>query len=158
MAPICKTRAEKVKELLEKATLRGECLISHLAPNAKGYVPVQIGGRMESKWRAHRLVYCELVEEVPDHMMVLHSCDVRNCINIKHLTVGSAKMNTQDMMSRGRHKYESHRKVSEEVYGEIVAYHEKGFSNVKIGDYLNISHETVRFYVSCYQNGEGFSA
>lgn len=41
---------------------------------------------------------------IPDGMMVLHACDVRNCVNPDHLSLGTQIENVQDMMVRGRHK------------------------------------------------------
>ena len=41
---------------------------------------------------------CELGHEVPDDMFVLHSCDEPECINPKHLSIGTPKENTQDMI------------------------------------------------------------
>lgn len=144
------TAEEKVAELLALAKQEGDCLISHLAPNAKGYVPVSIGGRKGKKWRAHRLVYCVLVNpNLPEDVMVLHSCDVRNCINLEHLFEGTAQDNTDDMMKKGRHNYIVRRIVTPDVLKEIFYLHEKGLSNVKVGKQLGISHETVREYVNC---------
>lgn len=34
--------------------------------------------------------------------MVLHRCDVRGCVNPKHLFLGTAKDNTSDMLRRNR--------------------------------------------------------
>lgn len=96
------TYEEIVEWLLSKATPVGDCLISHLNVNAKGYVPVGIGGRKGEKWRAHRLVFHIRCGWLTKDDWVLHKCDVRNCINPDHLYVGTAKENTDDMMRRGR--------------------------------------------------------
>src|SRR6266576_7167470 len=88
-----------IDELLTKAICNANgCLISHLKPNAKGYVPIQLGGRNGKKWRAHRLIFNVKCEPISDDIMVLHSCDTRNCIEQNHLFKGNAKDNTQDMM------------------------------------------------------------
>ena len=145
------TAKTMVERLLAKAIpLENGCLQCHLAPNAKGYSPVGFGGRGAKKWRAHRLVYTVLVDEVPGHLMVLHSCDNRRCINIEHLFVGTAKDNTQDMMQKGRHKYITHRKMTAEKYNLARVLEAQGLSKFEIAEKLNVHYETVRAYL----NGE----
>jgi hypothetical protein len=53
--------------------------------------------------RAHRLAYELLVGQIPDGAMLRHDCDNPPCVNPKHLTPGTAKDNSQDMVARGRH-------------------------------------------------------
>jgi len=36
------------------------------------------------------------------HLVVLHKCDVRNCINPEHLMLGTVAMNNQDKQNKGR--------------------------------------------------------
>lgn len=96
------TYEQVVDWLLSNAQPQGECLISHLTPNAKGYVPIGIGGRNGEKWRAHRLVYTIKCERITKDDWVLHRCDNRQCINPAHLYVGTAAQNTADMMNRSR--------------------------------------------------------
>jgi predicted DNA-binding protein (UPF0251 family) len=51
----------------------------------------------------HRLVIVLNGRDAPaDGMMVLHSCDNPGCCNPDHLSVGTAKDNSQDMASKGR--------------------------------------------------------
>jgi hypothetical protein len=40
--------------------------------------------------------------EVPAGSLVLHRCDVRNCVNPDHLFLGTYKDNMDDMYSKGR--------------------------------------------------------
>lgn len=144
-----KERKIKVAEILRKAILVGDCLISHLAPNAKGYVPLSFGGRKGIKYRANRAVLEEkLGRTLLPEEKALHTCDVRNCINPGHLFVGTDKDNTQDMLAKGRHKYEVHEKITH--YTQIMRMDTlrlDGHSNVQIGKFLGISHETVREYL-----------
>jgi hypothetical protein len=46
--------------------------------------------------------YLLFVGEVPKNRSVLHHCDVRECVNPKHLYLGTHEKNMQDMASRGR--------------------------------------------------------
>lgn len=39
---------------------------------------------------------------VPEGLMVLHHCDVRNCVNPEHLFLGTNKDNLEDCARKGR--------------------------------------------------------
>lgn len=64
-----------------------------------GYGQQKVGGR---NWRAHRLVWEIFNGEVPGGLSVLHRCDVRHCINPKHLFLGTHDDNMADMVAKGR--------------------------------------------------------
>ena len=72
------------------------CILDTRVPGPNGYIPTRKG-------YAHRLAWAAANGPVPDGMCVLHSCDVRACINPKHLFLGTNKDNTQDMVTKGRH-------------------------------------------------------
>jgi len=52
--------------------------------------------------RVHRLIWCMANGDIPDHLVVMHSCDNPKCCNLKHLSLGTKWDNTQDMMKKGR--------------------------------------------------------
>lgn len=76
------------------------CTSHATAPD--GYVRVERDG---VTYNAHRFVYMERHGTIPNTLVVRHKCDVRNCINVDHLELGTHKDNSQDMVDRNRHHY-----------------------------------------------------
>ena len=52
--------------------------------------------------RAHRLSYEHYVGPIPPGLHVLHSCDVRCCVNPDHLRLGTNADNIADKVARNR--------------------------------------------------------
>ncbi len=57
---------------------------------------------MTSTYKAHRVSYEMRKGPIPTGMVVRHNCDNPNCVNPKHLSVGTQKDNMQDASKRGR--------------------------------------------------------
>lgn len=69
----------------------------HKYPN--GYGAIKAFGKMVL---AHRLSYELHNGPIPDDLHILHSCDVRSCVNPSHLRVGTHAENMQEAKDRGR--------------------------------------------------------
>lgn len=83
-----------------KTTYSAEkCLLWKGSLATQGYGRLKLGGKAVY---AHRAAYEEWVGPIPDGMLVLHSCDVRGCINPLHLSVGTHRDNMSDMVRKGR--------------------------------------------------------
>lgn len=71
--------------------------------NDHGYGIIRITNQ---KWewceRCHRVSYALFVGPIPSGKCVLHSCDNPPCFNPKHLFLGTAQDNTNDMHAKGR--------------------------------------------------------
>lgn len=67
-----------------------------------GYGSIQEGGKGSPTLSAHRLSYRIHKGEIPEGMVVMHSCDNPSCVNPDHLSVGTYKENTADMIAKGR--------------------------------------------------------
>jgi len=75
------------------------------------YGAIQSGSRVSKTLLAHRVSYEIHKGKIPVGMVVMHSCDNPSCVNPEHLSLGTHKENTADMIAKGR-------KVNVPVYGE----------------------------------------
>jgi HNH endonuclease len=90
-----------VAEKLAKRTRRdGECLIWTGDHASTGYGRMRMNGRRHKY--AHRIVYELAHGPIPEGMLVCHKCDVRNCVELSHLFLGTHSDNSQDMSRKGR--------------------------------------------------------
>jgi len=67
--------------------------------NECGYGRFRVAGK---KTLAHRFSYEMRVGNIPDGMLVLHTCDNPACIKPEHLYLGKDKDNAGDMVDRKR--------------------------------------------------------
>lgn len=74
-----------------------------------GYGKLRIGNRDVG---AHRASFAAFNGAIPGGACVLHSCDVRACINPQHLFIGSHSDNSKDMVRKGRHTCPARTKTS----------------------------------------------
>ena len=64
-----------------------------------GYVGLDVDNVTK---RAHKVSWEVFIGPVPEGLLVLHSCDVRNCVNPAHLWLGTQKDNMKDCKVKGR--------------------------------------------------------
>ena len=95
---------------------------------------------------AHRHSYeMHSGKTIPGGLLVIHSCDVRSCVNPDHLRVGTYHDNHKDMRDRGRWNPQ----VPPLMQGE-----DHGMSKLTVGEILEIRSlygiETQRFTAKRY--------
>lgn len=49
-----------------------------------------------TQWRINRLMYTIAIGPIPPGMVVMHTCDNRQCLNPEHLVMGTQKQNIHD--------------------------------------------------------------
>lgn len=93
-------------------------------------------------FRGNRVMYEIWWGEFDKELKVCHTCDVRLCLNPKHLFLGTPKQNSEDMVRKGRARAGT-RNVSSEVKKEILLL--KGtMRTFEIAEKFNVSVRTVQ--------------
>lgn len=78
----------------------GECWLWTGGTRPNGYGRIKIKRKF---WATHCLAYELAHGPIPPGLFVLHSCDVRLCVNPAHLHVGTHQQNMNEMKERDRH-------------------------------------------------------
>ena len=94
---ITKARARFAAKLATKN--EAGCVLWLGSITTEGYVQFYFGGRLI---KSHRAAWILTNGEIPGGLCVLHMCDVRPCVNLEHLFLGTRPDNTHDMDAKGR--------------------------------------------------------
>jgi hypothetical protein len=100
-----RTKETLVDVILSYLTKETECCILYPVINKNGYGDIQYTNTDGKKRHclAHRLSYEYANGNVlTSDQIILHSCDVPNCINPKHLRVGTHQDNVLDKVAKNR--------------------------------------------------------
>lgn len=122
---------------------------------AVGYGAIGLGRRTDGIDYAHRVSWDLHFGAVPDGMWVLHRCDVRICVNPRHLFLGTPKANSDDMRAKGRARYlhqkgEAHGNsiLTDALVLQLRAEHRAGDSLQTIATRHGLNRATVHNVVS----------
>jgi len=110
------------------------------------------GGRTEY---AHRISWIWSFGDVPDGLFVCHGCDNRSCVNPKHLFLGTAKENSEDMVNKGRSIVNEKNPMSKLKESEVKEIREilsspNRPSHQKIASMFGVSQATISMIGSNY--------
>lgn len=93
-------RGEPIERFWKKVDKSSEgCWLWVGATDSNGYGVFQFRGRL---WRAHRAGYTLLVQEIPDGMLIDHTCRNKICVKPDHLQIADKSTNGQNLS--GAHK------------------------------------------------------
>ena len=116
----------------------GECIISHLSSDARGYAQVYHAGKM---LKVGRLLLEDATGEAPQGRMMLHSCHNSHCVNPAHLRWGTHKENMRDCRLAGR---TGGLRASDDQVREIRRLRQSGVKPHAIAGRVGTTYYTVR--------------
>lgn len=114
------------------------CLIWQGAIEDNGYGNVNVGGRT---WSTHRLSFKISNGSIPPRKRVLHSCDVRACIEPEHLHLGTSRQNSREMVQRAR--YRGPAKLGPADRARVIEAAGAGEPQRKVAERFGVSQATV---------------
>lgn len=108
-------------------------------------------GYAQDNWRskredAHRVSFRAFNGDIPDDMQVCHSCDVKICINPKHLFLGTVQVNADDKVSKDRQCRGETRplaKLTEADVRKIRLLAAEGVSHTELAKMFNYARANV---------------
>ena len=122
------------------------CLIvtSHTLGN-DGYPQIQ---RDRKRWRLSRWVFYNNYRYLPE--IVMHICDNPLCVNPAHLIAGTIKLNSCDMIKKGRapegkNQFTGGKKLNENQVREIKTKLIKGQSLLSLAKEYHISKKMILY-------------
>ncbi len=73
--------------------------LGSLQPNGYG----RITNGKHNRLLAHRVSYMIFNGNIPEGLLIRHTCDTPSCVNPRHLVIGTQTDNLHDMVVRSRH-------------------------------------------------------
>lgn len=98
----------KAKDIIERLSKRitksNGCWLWNGSKGGNGYGRTEVVQRkgVYIGKQVHRIMYEHYYGKIPEGMLCLHKCDVRNCCNPKHLFIGTQYDNMRDCVNKGR--------------------------------------------------------
>lgn len=119
------------------------CWIWQGATSSNGYGNVSVDGRWVS---THRLAHEYHHGPIPEGRRVLHSCDVKLCVNPTHLSLGSSAENSRQMVNRDRYRGPS--KLTATDREKIAELCGQGLTQSLVAEMFGVSQGTISHVVT----------
>ena len=91
-------RKPELSRFFEKVQKTKSCWLWTASKTSFGYGQFYYSGRPR---RAHRWIYEKTFGTIPSGRLILHSCDVKHCVNPSHLSIGDHSQNGLEAVERG---------------------------------------------------------
>lgn len=132
---------ERMSQYIEETD--SGCTRWHGAKDQDGYAMFWYDGRTR---HASRALWETCHGPIPEGLIILHTCDNTECLELTHLRLGTPKDNSQDALQKGR--LDPHRKVDTEIIQTINMMRKTGYSRREIMRALNIGSTTFYRYIA----------
>mgnify|MGYP003659950573 CR=1 FL=1 len=93
---------ERFEAKVDKSIFNGDCWEWQGAKDSCGYGVIGEGGFYGKQLKTHRVAVMLDGRDIPEGMLVMHSCDNPPCCNPSHLTIGTDADNHRDRNIKGR--------------------------------------------------------
>lgn len=127
-------------KLLAKTNITKTCWLWEGVKNPDGYGRILIG---KLRFNAHRIMYEIHNGKFDKKLNVLHSCDVRNCINPSHLFLGTQYDNIQDIYKKGRGNKQGNARINLEIAEKIRELVRQGYSQKSLIGFYNLDSSQI---------------
>ena len=102
--------------------------------------------------RAHRISWTIANNrEIPDGLVVCHSCDNRACVNPSHLWVGTRADNSRDMVNKNRSRRGEHHGLAKLTEQDVIQirslYAESKHTMQRLADMFGVSLTQIHLIV-----------
>lgn len=97
--PKARPAEDRFDEMVQKQ--EGGCWLWGGEKAVKRYGAFSLGQGLKTM-SSHRYSYLRFKGEIPEGLVVRHTCDVKNCVNPDHLILGTNEDNVRDKVERGR--------------------------------------------------------
>jgi hypothetical protein len=136
-----------------KKITRNEFFLSRISPQNENGCILWVGHLDQAgygviwdgrRWtKAHRFSYKIYNSSIPKGMCILHKCDVRNCVNIEHLFLGTQEENIKDMITKNRANF-GFRKLNEDQVKIIKKLIKENIHDKIIACQFSVHRDTIR--------------
>lgn len=94
-------------------------------------------------WTAHRASWQMARGDIPHGMCVLHKCDTPACVNPDHLFLGTHRDNTNDKITKKRHRYGESQSLAKLTDAAVRSIRKDTRSSREIADELGVTQPVV---------------
>lgn len=111
-----------------------------------GFMAIDATRKNRKSSAAHRISYILFKGDIPNEIVVCHTCDVCSCVNPDHLFLGTNADNSKDMVLKGRQaKGESQgaSKLKSDYVLKIMDMCNNGVSKIEISRIFNVTKENI---------------